>query len=80
LLPLKRKVLTVSETIDGNEFEDLKTVCYDENAIQRFKGMHKASGFQYPHAIQVESGLYIIYSVNKEDIEIKRIERSQVLN
>ena len=32
-----------------------------------------ANGYQYPHSVAVGKYLWVIYSVNKEDIEVARI-------
>ncbi|PCJ56099.1 MAG: hypothetical protein COA79_19960 [Planctomycetota bacterium] len=76
LLPLKRKLLTVAYSEDGNEFNSIKTLCYDEHTTQKYKGMHKADGFQYPNAIEVDGKVFVIYSVNKEEIEVKSFDLS----
>ena len=41
---------------------------------QRYEGNAKrANGYQYPHSVVVGKYLWVIYSVNKEDIEVARI-------
>ena len=41
---------------------------------QRYEGKAKRSnGYQYPHSVVVGKYLWVIYSVNKEDIEVARI-------
>jgi hypothetical protein len=39
----------------------------------RFKGKDKANGWQYPNARVWNDALYVVYSVNKEDIMLTRI-------
>ena len=41
-------------------------------------GMHKAPGFQYPAATIADGVLWVIYSVNKEDIEVCIADMSKV--
>jgi hypothetical protein len=44
---------------------------------QRHRGRAKApNSFQHPHAIEHDGALWVIYSTNKEDIEISRYEIS----
>jgi len=45
---------------------------------QRYKGRSKSVGYGYPHSTIVEDNLWVIYSVNKEDIEIARIPLSKL--
>jgi hypothetical protein len=41
---------------------------------RRFEGRAKGSGsVQYPHAIEHNGSLWVIYSINKEDIEVAEI-------
>ena len=55
-------------------------VRFDRSAVirfvsppQRHKGIFKSMGYQYPHSVVVGEHLRVIYSVNKEDIEVARI-------
>ena len=40
---------------------------------RKFPGMYKGGMYGYPHAVVYEDGLYVIYSVWKEDIRIARV-------
>lgn len=69
----KRKLLTLAVSGDGEVFDAMHTVRYDEQAASRLAGMHKAAGFQYPHGMVHDGRLWAIYSVNKENIELSVI-------
>jgi len=45
---------------------------------QRYQGRSKSVGNGYPHSAIVDDNLWVIYSVNKEDIEIARIALSKL--
>jgi hypothetical protein len=74
--PKKRDPLAISFSRDGWEFE--KPLAVRRGAPdRRFAGRAKGSGsLQYPHAIEHNGSLWIIYSTNKEDIEITEIPLS----
>jgi hypothetical protein len=44
----------------------------------RHEGRSKVIGYQYPHSVIAGDDLWVIYSVNKEDIEITRIPLSEL--
>jgi hypothetical protein len=68
--PNGRDPLAISFSADGWAFGE--TLAIRKNAPpRRFEGRAKPSGsFQYPHAIEHGGSLWVIYSTNKEDIEI----------
>ncbi|MEO7652488.1 MAG: exo-alpha-sialidase, partial [Bryobacteraceae bacterium] len=68
-----RDPLAVSFSDDGWAFS--KTRAVRKNApARRFAGRAKPSGsFQYPHGMEHEGALWVVYSTNKEDIEISRL-------
>ena len=39
---------------------------------RRFEGRAKDIGFSYPHALEHDKSLWVIYSINKEDIELSQ--------
>jgi len=46
---------------------------------QRHDGVAKGSnGFQYPHSVIVGAHLWVIYSINKEDMEIARVPLAEL--
>jgi hypothetical protein len=44
----------------------------------RYEGRAKSVGYAYPHSVVVGDHLWVVYSVNKEDIEIARIPLSEL--
>lgn len=71
--PLRRRVLTLAFSRDGARFAPPATLRLNPAEHPRHPGLHKASGYQYPNAIVAQGRLWMIYSVNKEDIEIAAI-------
>lgn len=68
--PLRRRVLTLAFSLDGSRFDPPATLRLNPMEHPRHPGLHKASGYQYPNAIVAQGHLWMIYSVNKEDVEI----------
>jgi len=77
--PLKgrRDPLMVRLSDDGVVFSEAMTIRRDSPPIRR-NGLNKGPGFQYPAAVVVKDSLWIVYSVNKEDIEISFIPLRQL--
>ncbi len=71
--PKGRDPLAISFSRDGWTFE--RPMAIRKNGPpRRFAGRAKASGsLQYPHAIEHKGSLWVIYSTNKEDIEISEL-------
>ncbi len=67
-----RDPLVLSLSADGLRF-DRHAVIAQGAPPGRFKGTAKNPGFQYPAAVVVEDQLLVMYSVNKEDVEVMRI-------
>jgi hypothetical protein len=68
--PKRRDPLAISFSRDGWSFSRPMALRKGAPAL-RFPGKSKGSGsFQYPHAIEHGGSLWVIYSTNKEDIEI----------
>ncbi|MCC6294500.1 MAG: exo-alpha-sialidase [Bryobacterales bacterium] len=68
--PEKRDPITISFSRDGWLFGH-PLILRRGAAPRRYEGRAKPSGsFQYPHAVEHNGSLWIIYSTNKEDIEI----------
>jgi hypothetical protein len=68
--PKSRDPLAISFSRDGWTFSDPK-ILRTKPPPQRYRGRSKGSGsFQYPHALEHDGSLWVIYSTNKEDIEI----------
>ena len=71
---LRRRFMSVAISPDGVTFTRLHNLCLDPDATIRLKGMHKEEGFNYPNAVVAEGRLWIILSVNKEDVELRSID------
>lgn|GEM_PF-145040 len=68
-----RDPLAISFSRDGWTFSDPRII-RTQPPRQRYPGRAKAPGsLQYPHAIEKDGSLWVIYSTNKEDIEITEI-------
>ncbi len=67
-----RDPLVVSLAPDGLHF-DRAAVIRRGAPKQRYPGRWKGQGFQYPHAVVFRDDLWVIYSVNKEDVQVTRI-------
>jgi hypothetical protein len=75
-IPKKRDPLAISFSRDGWRFSH--PMALRKSAPERrYAGKSKGSGsFQYPHAIERAGSLWVIYSTNKEDIEISEYKLS----
>ena len=69
---VRRRLLTVAVSEDGRTFARMHTL-RSETGRARLPGMHKVPGADYPHAIEHDGRLWVIYAVNKEDIELRAI-------
>lgn len=78
--PVSRKHLILSLSKDGRVFDSdwlIRKVDYPT----RFKGSAKGSfAAAYQHACIVEKFMFVIYSINKEDVEIVRIPLDSLNN
>jgi hypothetical protein len=71
--PKARDPLAISFSRDGWSFDHAYAIRGNPPA-RRFAGRAKGSGsVQYPHAMEHNGSLWVIYSTNKEDIEIAEI-------
>ena len=82
VLPLSTKkggraLLAVSLSRDGLNFDGMAVIRFLPPQ-QRFEGRSKSVGYAYPHSVIADNYLWVIYSVNKEDIEIARIPLSEL--
>ncbi|MEP7361629.1 MAG: exo-alpha-sialidase [Acidobacteriota bacterium] len=69
-----RDPLAISFSQDGWVFDHPAALRKGAPA-RRFEGRSKGSGsIQYPHAIEKDGSLWVIYSTNKEDIEISQFK------
>ena len=73
-----RTMLAISLSRDGLVFDRMAILRFIAPP-QRHEGVAKGSnGYQYPHSVVVGENLWVIYSVNKEDMEIARIPLADV--
>lgn len=83
ILPLSpkkggRAMLAISLSRDGLKFDRMAVIKFIAPE-QRYAGNAKSDGYQYPHSVIVGDYLWIIYSINKEDIEVARIPLLELL-
>lgn len=74
-----RSLLAISLSRDGLTFDRMAVLRFVAPP-PRFEGRSKSAGYAYPHSTVVQDNLWVIYSVNKEDIEIARIPLSRLYN
>ena len=67
-----RDPLVISLAEDGLTFDRHAVIACDAPPM-RHKGRSKGRGFQYPHAEVAGDHLFVVYSVNKEDMQVTRI-------
>ncbi len=73
----RRIPLTISLSRDGISF-DHAFVVRGEDTTMRFPGENKLPGWQYPGATVWGDHLYVVYSINKEDVGLTRIRISDL--
>jgi len=78
LAPAKggRAILSISLSRDGLDF-DRTAILRADPPPRRYEGKAKSIGYQYPHSIVVGASLWVIYAINKEDIELARIHLAE---
>ncbi|MCK4677340.1 MAG: exo-alpha-sialidase, partial [Bacteroidales bacterium] len=62
-----RSLLAISLSRDGLNFDRVAVIRFVPPP-RRYEGRAKSRGFQYPHSVVVGDNLWVMYSVNKEDI------------
>jgi hypothetical protein len=73
-----RAILAISLSRDGLLFDRMAVIRFAAPP-QRYEGAAKgANGYMYPHSLVVGKNLWVIYSINKEDIEIARIPLAEL--
>lgn len=73
-----RAMLAISLSRDGLTFDRMAVLRF-LTPPQRHDGVAKgANGFQYPHSVVVGEHLWVIYSVNKEDMEVARVPLAEL--
>jgi len=74
---LDRRHLLIALSDDGRRFDRQYTLV-EGNTTRRVDGRHKEDGFHYPNCYADGNKLFVIYSVNKEDIEVGMVDMSKV--
>jgi len=67
-----RTLLVLSLSTDGEDWTD-SYILRNEATAPVFDGIYKDSGYQYPHSMVLDEHLYVVYSVNKEDVGALRV-------
>jgi len=67
-----RQLLGISLSRDGLNFDRVAVIRFMAPP-KRYEGRAKSAGYAYPHSVVVGDHLWVIYSVNKEDIEVTRV-------
>jgi hypothetical protein len=68
-------VLSISE--DGQDWTE-SYILRNEKTAPVFEGIYKDCGYQYPHSMVLDGHLYVVYSVNKEDVQVLRLHLDQL--
>jgi hypothetical protein len=74
---LDRRHLLLALSDDGRVFDRQYTLV-EGDTTRRINGRHKEDGFHYPNCYTDGDTLFVIYSVNKEDIEVLSVDMTQV--
>lgn len=72
-----RSLLAISLSRDGLNFDRVAVIRFIAPP-QRYEGRAKSIGYAYPHSVVVGNNLWVVYSVNKEDIQVTRISLSEL--
>ncbi len=74
---LNRKHLLIALSDDGYVF-NRQYVLVEGNTTRRVNGRHKEDGYHYPNCCSDGDKLFVIYSVNKEDIEVGILDTTEI--
>ncbi len=69
--------LSISLSKDGEKFDHMANIRI-EQTNKKYSGHAKAPGYQYMRAIEHAGKLWIIYSVNKENVEITTVSLDEI--
>jgi hypothetical protein len=72
-----RDPLVIALSPDGKNFNWAAAIRHGTPPL-RHPGLYKDHGFQYPSAMVEGNALWVIYSINKEDVAISRIPLSEL--
>ena len=74
---LDRRALLIALSDDGHVFDRQYTLV-EGDTTRRINGRHKEDGYHYPNCYADGDQLLVVYSVNKEDIEVGIVDMSKV--
>ncbi len=77
-LLLDRRRLLIALSDDGYVFDRQYTLA-ESDATRRVNGRHKEDGYQYPSCFADGDKLLVVYSANKEDIEIAILDTKDLV-
>ncbi|MGE4490074.1 MAG: exo-alpha-sialidase [Kiritimatiellales bacterium] len=72
-----RGTLTIALSADRQIFDRVYTICGNP-PVRRYPGRWKGSGYQYPDSLVQGDSLWVLCSVNKEDIQVVKIPLSEL--
>jgi len=72
-----RDPLVISLSPDGRTFNWSAAIVHGTPPV-RYPGLWKDLGFQYPSAIVVGKAMWVIYSIDKEDVAVSRIPLAEL--
>ena len=72
-----RSLLGISLSRDGLNFDRVAVIRFIPPP-KRYEGRSKSIGYAYPHSVVVGEYLWVIHSVNKEDIELTRVPLTEL--
>ena len=72
-----RNPLDLCLSEDGENFRT-RYILRNEPYVRRFEGMHKGGLYGYPHTLVHDGYMYVVYSKQKEVIEVTRFALSQL--
>jgi hypothetical protein len=74
---LNRLALQIALSDDGYTFDRQYTLI-EGRTTRRINGRHKEDGYHYPQCCSMDGKLVVVYSVNKEDIEVGVVDMGKV--
>ncbi len=74
---LDRRTMLIALSDNGHVFDRQYTIVQGDTT-RRVNGRHKEDGYHYPNCMVDGDKLFVVYSVNKEDIEVSVVDMSQV--
>ena len=69
-----RRSLIVTTSDDGWRFGNPKVLCIGDRPMRHTGRAKPTNSVQYPHAIEHDGALWVVYSTNKEDIDVLRVD------